>query len=49
MPHGCIVCVGGPTLQAPVQISAASEKGRIRRYLTERKGLPCKRRAQLYL
>jgi hypothetical protein len=31
-----------------VQISAASEKQRIRRYLTERKGLPSKRRARWY-
>jgi hypothetical protein len=34
---------------APVKISAASEKRRIRRYLTERKGPPSKRRAQWYL
>lgn len=36
-------------VSALVQISVASEKGRIRRYLTERKGLPSKRQAQWYL
>lgn len=35
--------------KALVQISVASEKRRIRRYLTERKGLPSKRQAQWYL
>ena len=35
--------------RALVQISADIEKRRIRRYLTERKGLPSKQRAQWYL